>query len=339
MKGHIFKIVAAMLWMLCHVAHAGTVTYVYTDPQGTPLAEADASGNITARFDYAPYGTAVASMSPAPNGPGYTGHVNDPDTGLVYMQARYYDPVVGRFLNTDPVVPSPGNAFNFNRYAYVNNNPIMGIDPTGMQDCSDTCMKMRALSNHFSNMAAGVSDENAAAGMSAHGGGDWAHPGKDPILNSDQKMTAGVASFVTGQIASAMNDFEDFANAEANGEPPSIGSTIGVFSIFTPIGPEAREASIAEKIIAETFNGKGNILSSFIPLGGQALDAGLKFLGKNYTEIDRGVFRSSDGLRQFRMEDSSLTGGHRPGVPHVHFELYMPGARKPYVNNHVPFSD
>lgn len=49
----------------------GTVTYVYTDPQGTPLAEADAQGNITATYDYAPYGT-IALGTP-PNGPGYTG--------------------------------------------------------------------------------------------------------------------------------------------------------------------------------------------------------------------------------------------------------------------------
>lgn len=119
------------LWLLVIVAHAGTVTYVYTDPQGTPLAEADANGNITARFDYTPYGQSVASMGAAPNGPGYTGHVNDPDTGLVYMQARYYDPVVGRFLSIDPVGPSPGNTFNFNRYGYASNNPIINIDPDG----------------------------------------------------------------------------------------------------------------------------------------------------------------------------------------------------------------
>ncbi|TPG05348.1 RHS repeat-associated core domain-containing protein [Rhodanobacter glycinis] len=121
------------LLLLCGVGHAGTVTYVYTDLQGTPLAEADASGTITARFDYAPYGTAVASMSPAPNGPGYTGHVNDADTGLVYMQARYYDPVTAHFLSVDPKAPAAGNTFNFNRYAYANNNPIVNIDPDGRQ--------------------------------------------------------------------------------------------------------------------------------------------------------------------------------------------------------------
>jgi RHS repeat-associated protein len=116
------------------VAHAGTHHYYYTDPQGTVLAKADASGTIIATYDYAPYGTAVASMSPAPNGPGYTGHLSDPDTGLVYMQARYYDPSMGRFLGVDPVEPATGNPFNFNRYAYASNNPIVNVDPDGRND-------------------------------------------------------------------------------------------------------------------------------------------------------------------------------------------------------------
>jgi RHS repeat-associated protein len=115
--------------LLWGAAHAGTVTYVYSDPQGTPLAEADASGAITATFDYRPYGG--QALGAAPSGPGYTGHVNDPESGLVYMQARYYDPSVGRFLSTDPVGPSPGNLSHFNRYDYANNNPILNIDPDG----------------------------------------------------------------------------------------------------------------------------------------------------------------------------------------------------------------
>jgi RHS repeat-associated protein len=117
------------LLLLVSINVMAQVTYVYTDPQGTPLAEADVNGNITATFDYAPYGN--QALGSPPNGPGYTGHVNDPDTGLVYMQARYYDPAVGRFLSVDPVAPMAGNAFNFNRYDYANNNPALNIDPDG----------------------------------------------------------------------------------------------------------------------------------------------------------------------------------------------------------------
>lgn len=135
MSKRIFNLSLLFLLVACGGAQAGTVTYVYTDPQGTPLAEADASGNITARFDYTPYGVSVPSMGAAPSGLGYTGHVNDPETGLVYMQARYYDAEVGRFLSVDPVGVALGNTFNFNRFAYANNNPNSFIDPSGKEIC------------------------------------------------------------------------------------------------------------------------------------------------------------------------------------------------------------
>ena len=138
MKQRTRKVFAALLlWLLAVVTVSAqdTVTYVYTDPQGTPLAEADAKGNITATFEYTPYGTyapqGTSKPGANPNGPGYTGHVNDPETSLVYMQARYYEPVSGRFLSVDPVEPSGANTFSFNRYAYADNNPIVRTDPDG----------------------------------------------------------------------------------------------------------------------------------------------------------------------------------------------------------------
>lgn len=117
--------------LMLGITHAQTnkVTYVYTDFQGTPLAEADANGNIIATFDYRPYGSQTLG-SPL-TGPGYTGHMNDSNTGLIYMQARYYDADVARFLSIDPATPVAGNAFKLNRYTYANNNPMVNIDPDG----------------------------------------------------------------------------------------------------------------------------------------------------------------------------------------------------------------
>ncbi|MGN6234892.1 RHS repeat domain-containing protein [Dyella sp.] len=129
MKGLIYKFVMAIGLIMASVTASASVTYVYTDAQGTPLAEADASGTITATFDYKPYGSQALGTPKA--GPGYTGHVNDPDTGFVYMQARYYDPSTGHFLSSDPVKPSVGNLFNLNRYNYTNNNPLRYTDPDG----------------------------------------------------------------------------------------------------------------------------------------------------------------------------------------------------------------
>lgn len=134
MKHHVLRMLGVLTCLiLCGAVHAGKgkVTYIYTDPQGTPIAEADEQGNITKTFDYRPYGQ--RALGQPPDGPGYTGHVNDPDTDLVYMQARYYDPEMGRFLSADPVGPKPGDLFGFNRYTYANNNPVVNIDPDGRE--------------------------------------------------------------------------------------------------------------------------------------------------------------------------------------------------------------
>lgn len=108
-----------------------TVTYYYTNQQGTPLATADASGNILTTSDYQPYGSQVLGSTVV--GPGYTGHVNDADSGLVYMQARYYDPVIGRFMSTDPNSNMIARVYSFGRYVYANDNPVGNIDPNGKE--------------------------------------------------------------------------------------------------------------------------------------------------------------------------------------------------------------
>ncbi len=162
-------VLTILFTLLCPLVHAGTVTYVYTDPQGTSLAEADASGNITATFDYRPFGS--IALGTAPSGPGYTGHVNDPDTGLVYMQARYYDPAVGRFVSTDPAIPITGNTFDFGRYTYANNNPVANTDPTGEfpvpDDMDDPTKKDELRRNPFTLASGSPASNTAAASNSA----------------------------------------------------------------------------------------------------------------------------------------------------------------------------
>jgi RHS repeat-associated protein len=101
--------------------------YLHTDALGSLVAETNASATVTQRYHYLPYGGAFGA---AANGPGYSGAVMEPN-GLVYMQARYYDPQLGRFLSTDPVEPDPQSGMNFNRYVYANANPYRYIDPDG----------------------------------------------------------------------------------------------------------------------------------------------------------------------------------------------------------------
>jgi len=62
----------------------------------------------------------------------YTGQRLD-GSGLVYMNARYYDPLVGMFISPDTIVPDAGVLIDYNRFAYVRGNPLSNVDPSGHQ--------------------------------------------------------------------------------------------------------------------------------------------------------------------------------------------------------------
>ncbi|NID17236.1 RHS repeat domain-containing protein [Luteibacter yeojuensis] len=130
--GRFLCFIAITLAALCGNSSvaAETVTYYYTSPQGTVLATTDEAGNVLSTADYRPYGGQVLGV--AEPGPGYTGHIYDLDSGLVYMQARYYDPDIGRFMSVDPLSSELANLLNVDDYAYASDNPVVNWDPTGL---------------------------------------------------------------------------------------------------------------------------------------------------------------------------------------------------------------
>ena len=92
------------------------------------FASTDASGSVIERTHYEPYGAPIGKVV---DGPGYTGHVMDGETGLVQMQQRYMDPQLGVFLSVDPVTAYEQPVEQFNRYRYANGNPYKFTDPDG----------------------------------------------------------------------------------------------------------------------------------------------------------------------------------------------------------------
>ncbi len=57
------------------------------------------------------------------------------DFGLMNYNARWYDPALGRFVQADTLIPQPGNPQAWDRYAYVENNPLRYTDPSGHEFC------------------------------------------------------------------------------------------------------------------------------------------------------------------------------------------------------------
>ena len=107
----------------------GQVYRYISDAQGSIIALSDSAGQIVQRYEYDAYGKTISVQDPAFVQPyGYTGRERDDESGLYYYRARYYDPAVGRFLQSDPI----GLAGGINTYAYVNGDPISFSDPTGL---------------------------------------------------------------------------------------------------------------------------------------------------------------------------------------------------------------
>jgi len=113
----------AALWY----SGAGTTTpqWLHADQQGSTIAWSNGSGASLGTQAYDPYGQPSAWSGPRY---AYTGQLMIPEAQLYHYKARAYDPALGRFMQTDPA----GYQSDVNPYAYVGNDPIAGIDPSGM---------------------------------------------------------------------------------------------------------------------------------------------------------------------------------------------------------------
>jgi len=113
--------------------------YLHRDSLGSIDTITDGQGNIIERMGYSPFGarrggdwTSVTAVGlDLYTNRGFTGHEHIEEMGLIHMNGRVYDPEIGRFLSADPYVQSPHSSQSYNRYAYVQNNPLKYTDPSG----------------------------------------------------------------------------------------------------------------------------------------------------------------------------------------------------------------
>ena len=114
----------------------GTDYYYQKNIQGDILRIFDKNGNLKAEYSYDAWGkctiktnvSGIAAINPFR----YRGYYLDDETGLYYLNARYYDPEIGRFISPDSIdYLDPESINGLNIYVYCGNNPIMYVDPNG----------------------------------------------------------------------------------------------------------------------------------------------------------------------------------------------------------------
>jgi len=113
----------------------GNVMYYHADHLGGTNLLTDDTGAVKELCEYKPFGGFAAhekyGMSNETAWFYFTGKEFDEKIGLYYYGARYYNPLIGKFITPDTIVQAASNPQTLNRYSYCGNNPINRIDPTG----------------------------------------------------------------------------------------------------------------------------------------------------------------------------------------------------------------
>ena len=125
---------------VCGLKYNGTAYYFYKNLQDDVIAIADDTGTVKATYTYDAWGVCtvasdtsgcnIATINPFR----YRSYYYDVETELYYLQSRYYNPAVGRFINVDEhsTINVEIGIFSNNLFVYCNNNPVMNSDPIGL---------------------------------------------------------------------------------------------------------------------------------------------------------------------------------------------------------------
>ncbi len=138
--------------------------------RGDVIAILDTNSNIVARYIYDAWGrilsitdgngnantssTFIGNVNPIR----YRGYYYDTETGWYYLNSRYYDPQVRRFINADGIIGANGAFIGMNLFAYCNNNPVKYADYTG---AFDKYIDFSVRTNDLGNFISGVNPQDA----------------------------------------------------------------------------------------------------------------------------------------------------------------------------------
>jgi len=240
------------------------VTYLHNDIIGSPIAGTSSTGNVLWGEDYTPFGEKRIDDAVNHDKDGYTGHVSDNLTGLTYMQARYYDPVIGRFYSNDPV-GFTGDITTFNRYSYVGNNPYTYTDPNGKTRWKiDAGIKLVGTTGGALNLGFSFDDESFEISITAGGSGRLgAEAGTDLSFSTEPSSTKG--NTADGKVTTDLSIGTGEESIKAEGEYSSATGLDGNITLPSAIKVDANGVNLSPNIGASIGLGVQGTVNISIP--------------------------------------------------------------------------
>jgi RHS repeat-associated protein len=229
-------------------------TYYHCDGNGNITALTDANGNMVARYEYDAYGRLIGmwGSQAAANVYRFSSKEYDAVTGLYYFGYRYYDAVLQRWLNQDPLGLGGGP----NAYGFAANNPVMFFDPYGEYTGWEFLQITGAFAQGAGQGAQNVGNAayNMVAGPSQLAGTLSTSYGQEQVADALASAVISGGNFVTDSCARQqdLNNLANQASAQLN-NPDELSvalANVGVLAATAGLGEIAVSAEGTEAVAA-----------------------------------------------------------------------------------------
>jgi RHS repeat-associated protein len=215
----------------------GDIIYYHQDHLGsTRLVTNDLGANQESIY-YSPFGATQSDTGAVSVDHKYTSQEFDAETGLYYYGARYYNPELGRFVTPDTIVPDYSNPQSLNRYAYVLNNPMKYLDPTGHMN-EVWWGKVDADKEYFNSIKYAQSSadysQSTTTGYDLSGGGYKALSNYNfDNYSFDNQSQGGMQSTESSMLSSSAWSSVNWGDIGYHAATATVGFGDGISSIFT----------------------------------------------------------------------------------------------------------
>lgn len=314
---HIYHLGHGVIYVLEDGDTEGEFYYTYTDHLGSITRIYNETGTTVFSAEYDAWGnqTLHQTNSDFTFHRGYTGHEMLPEFGLINMNGRLYDPILGRFLSPDNYVQMPDFSQSFNRYSYCLNNPLKYTDPSGeLFGIDDAFLIFGLASGAF--MGVVQADMN--------GGNAWIGALKGLATSTLSTIgTAGigqalghtVGTFGTELLRAGLHGLNNGLVNTINGNNFGTGFLTGAISSFAGSGAQMAGFSLMGVIASATTAGA---LTSAI-LGGSLLDGAKTGMNIGMLNHEGKVIKHEDGTLEAvnPLPGPTIYPDHHKIVPHI----------------------